>query len=620
MHSQSFSWNRDTTQDSLNSLLDTLAEEFPFSSNGGTLALEFVSQAALGSLRVTNSASGVRIEYGSIRTAARGIAHALAGTTANETSTFETMGIMLDCSRHAVMTVPYVKRWMRRLALMGYNMLMLYTEDTYQLPGEPYFGYMRGGYSADEIREIDGYAASLGIEVVACIQTLGHSEQILKWGAYSAIRDTEHVLLAGEEKTYALIEKMLDFWTDNLGTRRIHIGMDEAFNLGRGKFMDQHGCEPAYDIFTQHLTRVSKLCVSRALHPLIWSDMFFTMGSATHDYYDRSGVIPQVVAEKIPKAVRLVYWDYSSTDEEFYGEWIRRHRALGSEPVMASGIWTCARFWYDHPKTKAAVDPCVNACRKEGVKEIIFTMWGDGISYCEFDSAFAGMAYAADRCFGGEGESAKLTPLLAAIGCGDYEAILIGSELQGPAEGALPALNASTIVWDDPLLGIGWQGWKAAGDDFWPGVIARLRSVRERVSPHKESLEVPDYGYLWALSDLMIRKLEFRHAFVEAYARRDRKELLRLRDQVIPEILGALEALQTAFRRQWLRRNKPFGMEATQIRLGAGTTRFRETQQRIGELLDGKIDAIAELDAQPEGLGLNPVEYFVWLSTGSVRL
>ena len=30
---------------------------------------------------------------------------------------------------------------------MGYNMEMLYTKDAYQLPGETYFGYMRGAYS-----------------------------------------------------------------------------------------------------------------------------------------------------------------------------------------------------------------------------------------------------------------------------------------------------------------------------------------------------------------------------------------------------------------------------------------------------------------------------------------
>ena len=62
------------------------------------------------------------------------------------------------------MTVDHFKRWLRRLSLMGYNMAMLYTEDTYKLPDEPYFGYLRGAYTMEEIKKLDAYAAKLGIE------------------------------------------------------------------------------------------------------------------------------------------------------------------------------------------------------------------------------------------------------------------------------------------------------------------------------------------------------------------------------------------------------------------------------------------------------------------------
>ena len=43
------------------------------------------------------------------------------------------------------------------LVKMGYDTLELYTEDTYEIEGEPYFGYMRGRYTAREIKEIDVY-------------------------------------------------------------------------------------------------------------------------------------------------------------------------------------------------------------------------------------------------------------------------------------------------------------------------------------------------------------------------------------------------------------------------------------------------------------------------------
>ena len=80
-----------------------------------------------------------------------------------------------------------IKALMRRCALMGINTFILYTEDTYEVPGEPFFGYLRGRYTQEELRDLDAYADTLGIEMFLSIQTLGHLGQILQWPAYSRI-------------------------------------------------------------------------------------------------------------------------------------------------------------------------------------------------------------------------------------------------------------------------------------------------------------------------------------------------------------------------------------------------------------------------------------------------
>ena len=613
------SWNPEATPEFLVPLLECLQGEYPLTRLPGCgKELVFSSIDLPGALRVTDSGGRITIEYGSPSAAARGIGCALAGQYGDSATSFEKMGIMLDCSRNAVMKVAHVKRWLGRLALMGCNVFMLYTEDTYELPGEPYFGYMRGGYSGREIREIDDYARQLGIEVVACIQTLGHMGQMLKWPHYRNIKDTTQVLLAGEEKTYDLIEKMIAFWSEHLGTRRIHVGMDEAHDLGRGRLMDLHGNQSVFDIFDRHLKRVEEICSSHGLKPMIWSDMYFRMGNPTQDYYDRNTVIPDSVKAKVPQSVDLVYWDYCSTDEGFYTEWIQRHRELGHDPIMASGIWTWSRFWYDHFKTSAAVKPCVEACRKARLPQIFFTLWGDGNSYCEFDSAFAGIAYAADLCYGGNGSEDSLSPWLKAICSSDYSAILVGTGLQVPAPHNNQPISATTILWDDPLLGIGWQGFLDACPDFWPQVLVKLRDLREKIAPFRGNQSEPDFDYLWRICDLMVRKLEFREALVLAYDLKDKDELHRLQEDQIPPLLDALAGLEQAFRRQWLRRNKPFGMETTQIRLGAGSTRYREAALRIQEYCQGQIETIEELEMRPRGLGINQVDYFVWLATSGL--
>lgn len=60
---------------------------------------------------------------------------------------FRRFGTMLDCSRNAVMSVNSLKKWIDITADLGYNTLLLYTEDTYELDDNPYFGYMRGRYT-----------------------------------------------------------------------------------------------------------------------------------------------------------------------------------------------------------------------------------------------------------------------------------------------------------------------------------------------------------------------------------------------------------------------------------------------------------------------------------------
>ena len=65
---------------------------------------------------------------------------------------FRRFGVMIDCSRNAVMNRDAFFRMADLLSALGYNAIRLYTEDTYEVEGEPYFGYLRGRYSGAELR------------------------------------------------------------------------------------------------------------------------------------------------------------------------------------------------------------------------------------------------------------------------------------------------------------------------------------------------------------------------------------------------------------------------------------------------------------------------------------
>ena len=63
---------------------------------------------------------------------------------------------------------------------MGYSTFELYMEDTYQIEGQPYFGYFRGAYSAEELQEIEAYAQQF--DMTLCLHPdLGHLSAFVKW-------------------------------------------------------------------------------------------------------------------------------------------------------------------------------------------------------------------------------------------------------------------------------------------------------------------------------------------------------------------------------------------------------------------------------------------------------
>ena len=167
------------------------------------------------------------------------------------------LGVMIDCSRNAVMKIETVKKYANIVKQMGYNTLMLYTEDTYEIDAQPYFGHLRGRYSKEELKDLDRFCSDIEIELIPCVQTLAHLESMFKWyDRYDDINDCDDVLLIDNEKTYRLIEDMISTVAECFSSRKIHIGMDEAYRVGAGKYKKEHGEKDKFDIINAHLHKV----------------------------------------------------------------------------------------------------------------------------------------------------------------------------------------------------------------------------------------------------------------------------------------------------------------------------------------------------------------------------
>jgi len=435
-------------------------------------------------------------------------------------------------------------------------------------------------------KAIVAYAARLNIEIIPCIQTLGHLEKILRHRAYNKVRDTSTVMLVDEPATYELIDKMIAHWKGICRSPRIHVGMDETHDLGRGRYMDLHGYRRAYDLFNEHLAKVVKICKKHDREPMIWSDMYFRLGCKSGTYDDPTTVIPPKVVRKIPADAQLVYWDYYHDNKAFYLDWIERHRAMGKEPIVGSGIHTWNKYWHDQRVTQQHALPCIDACREARVKELFFTQWGDNGAYCDHDSAFAGMALCADRAYGAPDDNKALEKRFAAICGGSYAAHVTAAAIHG-ADGFQPNL------WDDPIFETHLRTCAKDKPRAMSKIGDHYRQLARRLKPTRHDRATGDLGHAYQLADAFARRYTIAARLLAAYRKKDAAALAKLRKD-ISQVVRAIRAAERTFRRMWLSHNKPEGLETIQARFGMLEARYRELSRRLREYGEGSIKAIAE--------------------------
>ena len=595
-------FQREAVPAELAEALEIIGSEYPVAAaaDGKKVDLEFKKVDDPEVFCRTTSVDGkFQVEYSTLSGALRGVGSVLAGIEGSERTPFERLGIMLDVSRNMVMKVEHFKKWLRRLALCGCNQVQLYCEDTYTLDDEPFFGVYRAPYTLEELQEMDRYADALGIELIGCIQTLAHLEQILQHQAYADIRDNDKIMLVDSPETEALVRKMISFWSRALKSRRLHVGMDEAHGLGRGRFQTLHGPEGESSLMTRHLKLVAGICKEYGVNPMIWSDMFFRMTNPGHVYYDFDSPFPAGIAGNIDPETILVYWDYYHRDRQSYTRMIARHRELGKEPLVASGIWTWSRMWYDHRKTVETAIPCIEVCREEKIKELSFTMWGDDGAYCHYDSALAGIIYCADASFG-VNEEQLTARRFAALCQADYFAQTalgdIHGETGGVADDDSVEIFPAMVLWDDPLLGIYYSNCKCAHKDFDTRYIAVLRGILDRVNDFAADDRAGKIAYGIALVRALIKKLELRAALEAAYESKNMTKLSDIAASDVPEMIALMSEVADRFRDNWLECARANGMERIQARFAGQICRLQELARRIGEFCTGKVDRIDELE------------------------
>lgn len=527
-----------------------------------------------------------KAEIGYAKTAdfLRGALYLACGKEVSQTNAFDDLGVMVDCSRNAVPKVETVKKFVSFLASLGYTYVYLYTEDTYELKDNPYFGYLRGRYTKAEIKEMDDFCASVGVELRPCIQTLAHINQITRYKSYEDIIDCNDILLCGEEKTYRLIDDMFRTLAENFTSRKVNIGMDEAHMLGLGRYLDRHGYCDRADIMLEHLKKVLAIAEKYGFTCAMWSDMFFRLFSGGH--YGEIKNVPQAVLDKIPSNVELIYWDYYATDYSYYDKMVKSHQKMSGNIGFAGGAWKWTGFTPHNDFSLRTMKLSVKACRENGVKDYFVTSWGDNGGEGMLNSVLPSFYYTAMAAYG-DGKNKDVFRHMTGISFDDFMKL----DLPNKAADIRNQHNNSSRVflYDDLLFGIFDC---AIGGDF----AEKYRSFRRRLS----RLAAGEYGYLFgymaALCEVLAYKTDLSVKIKQAYKEGDKAAVRAYMDGDMKKLIAAVRKFYKAFAKAWETENKPFGFEVQDHRLGGLEARLKAIEKKLCDYADGAVETVPELD------------------------
>lgn len=517
---------------------------------------------------------------------------------------FKTLGVMIDMSRNSVMSMDGLKRLLPLLRKMGYNCLMLYTEDTYEVDGEPYFGYRRGRYSKAEMKEIDSFAESLGIKVIPCIQTLAHLNAAKKWKKMPY--DCDDILLVDDERTYELIDNMFSTISECFKSRVVHIGMDEAHMIGRGKHLDLHGYESPSEIMKRHMDRVCKLAEKYNFEPMIWSDMFYRPWNNGKYYTDKS--ISEEYRNVLPPDVIPVYWDYYHKDKKDYDDMLDSHMELSKKTWFAGGIWGWRGVIPFNKFSIETMIPAIDSCIEHKVENIVMTIWGNDGGECSHFAKLPSLFYIASYAKGERDDEVIKRKFKSLTGLDFDECLAIddvnlitGNEFDGH-----PKNPSKYMLYSDCLNGY-------LDTTVKPGAGVKFAEIAVKL--HATAKKSRKYGYVFdtaaKLADVMEIKYELGIKTRAAYTSADLEELRRLANEDYVEVAKRVNLFAKALEKQWMLDNKAVGLEVFDIRLGGLVKRLDTCRRRILDYVNGRIDKIDELeeDLLPWGASEESIDY-----------
>ncbi|HKC50387.1 MAG TPA: glycoside hydrolase family 20 zincin-like fold domain-containing protein, partial [Myxococcota bacterium] len=213
-------------------------------------------------------------------------------------------GYMLDVSRDRVPTMATVAEIVDLLEGLRVNQLQLYTEHTFAYRDHADVWRDASPFTPEEIRTIDGWCAARGIELVPNQNGFGHMERWLKHARYAPLAELGEgsagpgTTLAPTPDSVAFVRSLYAELLPNFRSRKLNIGCDEPFELGRGRSRQRCLDEGKGRVYLDHLLQLIRPLQAEGRTVQFWGDII--------------GQHPELIPELPRERLVALAWGYEA--------------------------------------------------------------------------------------------------------------------------------------------------------------------------------------------------------------------------------------------------------------------------------------------------------------------
>lgn len=505
----------------------------------------------------------------------------------------EKFGILLCLSCGGVLNVPALKRFVDYASKMGYNCIELCLDDMIKIKEEPMYGFFGGGLSSEQLKEVDQYAFSKGIEIIPTIQTLAHLPRITSNPHFADIVDIGPVLLVGEPKTYEFIEKIFKTVSETFITNKLNIGFDEAFNVGLGNYLIRNGYRDKMDIMLEHLQKVKAIADKYNRELQMWHDMFFSGILPKYVTSAKNIHVPENVLNRIPAGIALNYWEYDSTDPELYDSMFNSCKEFKRDVWYTCAIHCANRFepLLQYGINRAKVQ--VPALERNNMKNYIVALWGDDNNECSYFSAVPAL-FAVSEFVKGNFDEELIAKKFEELFGVSYHAFFTIEEMNRycRTKNEIHCSMAKNLLYNDPFLGLRDYTLKEILPLNYENASKEINKYRGKMKEFNSIFEK-----YYALSRVMEIKHDLGLRTREAYSSHDKAKIQEVIKRY-EELINRLDIFHDAFRSDWRVENNTFGWDVNEYRVSGLIGRIKDCKRTLEEYVNNEITQIDELEAE----------------------